>query len=222
MLAAELMERLSKGHGHLDPDREWIAEHQRQYDAVRLRWGIPSPCQATKMSPWLPTLTPSQQSILVLHQHRLLMSKPLSRSSSTASGQDAPTIIPRLMVDVHPSISRMSTSILDEVHGEVSPCILPGQLLWLHLKEPRPMLGWEAMLFQGWPIAKVSVPEFVTDKMLQDLAGNGVSLPVLLALVISLLMSLSFEHPCTEEEDATTQHEADEALRLLGLMTEGD
>ena len=149
------------------------------------------------------------------------ITKPLSRSSSTASGQDAPTIIPRLMVEVHPPISRLSTSILDEVHGEVSPCILPGQVLWLHLKEPRPMLGWEAMLFQGWPITKVSIPESATNKLLQDLAGNGISLPVLLALVISMLMSLSFEHPCAEEEDATAQHEADEALRLLGLMTEG-
>ena len=87
-----------------------------------------------------------QRSTLTLNQHKLLMSMP---KSFTASGQgDAGKRVPRLAIDINPSVGRLSTSTLDD-GMEISPCILPQQILWLHLPSERIMLGYEAMLLQG-------------------------------------------------------------------------
>ena len=240
LVTSELMDRIQKGHGHLDPEQKWFAGHQKEYSKYRVSWGCESPCPATRTSPWLKTLTPLQRSTLVLHQKKLLMGQPKQSRTSmaapcTASGQNKRTMIKKLMVDIHPSIGRMNTSSFDEQQEhQAAPCILPHQCLWLHLpegREARPMIGRESMMFQGWPVSKVPPATFMTDRNMQDLAGNGVSLPVLLALVMSACMSLTWvvdkaaeepkdEEGAEEEPPVLTEVAAAEESQLPPLVTQ--
>ena len=235
-VVSELMGRLTNTRGLIN-GRGWIKEHQKAFSALRLSWTMTPPCPASAASAWLPTLTDLQKSTLALHQHRVLLSHPGSITASgqiqaTASGQAQEVQVtasgqihmPKLMIDVHPSISRLSTSTFDEQLGVLSPCILPGQALWLHLQDqqPRPMLGKESMLFQGWPISQVRLDPWITNKFLQDLAGNGVALPVLLALLTSAFMAMTW----TEEENITellssSSRDVQDALELLNLLSAG-
>ena len=126
-------------------------------------------------------------------------------------------VVSKLMIDLNPSTSRLGTSISDDM-GEISPCILPNSCLWLHLPTPRLMLGWEAMLFQGWPISQVTIPPTsgVTNQLLQDLAGNGVALPVLLALLLSTCVAVSWADAEAKAcETPTTDQDVADALQML-------
>ena len=69
ILESELNRRLARPKV---PIGAWVVEHQKEYAKYLKRWGANPPCVATANSKWLPTLTLSQKSILVLHQYRLL------------------------------------------------------------------------------------------------------------------------------------------------------
>ena len=88
------------------------------------------------------------------------------------------------------------------------------------------MLGIEAMIFQGWPIAGMVMPAWVRDGLLQSLAGNAVSPPVMLGLVMAALTSISWRIPAaaaaTESQQAAsgaaTDADVSEALGLMDLL----
>ena len=64
--------------------------------------------------------------------------------------------------------------------------------LWLHIETPRPLLGREAMLFQGWPISLVELDKpWMTDSFLYGLAGNAVACPVMLAILMATVSAVS-------------------------------
>ena len=76
----------------------------------------------------------------------------------------------------------------------LAPTMLPGQLLWVELlKPPRFMLGREALLFQGFPVTRYFEdcdPEYQpSEHLMQDLAGNAMAFPVLLAVIQSMMAS---------------------------------
>ena len=180
----------------------WHLDHQKEYAKVYARWGAGSPCPATRTSPWLRILNAFQRSVLALNQHKVSAKTvrlyTASGQDSTACGQQ-PTDsvqerrpIPVLMIDVRPSLSRLSTSTHDEYCAqEIAPCIVPDQRLWLHIETPRPMLGREAMLFQGWPISSVEFRPWMTDSLLYGLAGNAVACPVMLAILMATISAIS-------------------------------
>ena len=212
-LESELVKRLEKPK---PPLGTWVVDHQKEYSKYLKRWGSKPPCAATDKSKWLETLTPYTKSILVLHQFRLLAAdtqlvRKRAKTAVTGSAQ-AGRRMPRLMVDLNPSICRFSTSTYDDSNGvEIAPCILPQQLLWLHLygdgQEPRPMIGIESMLLQGWPVLQVETEPWMDNALFQSLAGNGVALPILVALLSSVFEGLSWvgpacEHPGNDEDDA--------------------
>ena len=71
----------------------------------------------------------------------------------------------------------------------------PGQvvLVFQAHEEPRLLLGEEAMVLQGFPIAKVSdLVNTTTNHLMADIAGNMVALPVLLALMMSAVACVSW------------------------------
>ena len=203
----------------------WISEHQKEYGRLRLRWGSQPLSEATRTSPWLRTLTWPQKSILTLHQHRLIASSTQLISSTSTDMVQAPApsnrAPPRLMIDLMPSIGRYpTTSVIDESR-ELAPCILPKQLLWMHLDEPRPMLGIEAMMLQGFPISKVTMQPWMANSLLQCLAGNAVACPVMLALAMSTIVAITWHgnnmpqtHRNSSEEDVQS------ALDLLAMICE--
>ena len=202
----------------------WISEHQKEYGKLRVRWGSPPPCEATRSSPWLRTLTWPQRSILTLHQHRLIASSTqLISSTSTDMVQAlAPSrgAVPRLMIDLMPSIGRLTTSAIDE-SGEVVPCILPKQILWMHVDEPRPMQGIEAMMLQGFPISKVTLQPWMRDSVLQSLAGNAVACPVMLALAMSTFVAISWRgNDMPQTQRSSSEEDVQSALDLLATISE--
>ena len=227
-LQSELLKMLERPE-RITEKQTWPLDHQKEYVKVCVRWGEESPCEATKNSPWLPILNAYQRSLLTLNQHRVLGKKTrLYSARQAASGQKSaePTHerrpFPVLMIDVRPSASRLSTSTYDEYcQQELAPCIVPDQRLWLHIETPRPMLGREAMLFQGWPISLVAPAPWVTDSLLYGLAGNAVACPVLLALfmaaatVVSTIATGAVTMDPWNDEDEADQ---DSALSLFAAL----
>ena len=212
------------------PKATWQLEHQKAYALVNARWGSESPCQATNKSPWLTILNAYQRSVLTLNQHRILGK---NTRLYTTSGQHSmvpghrPTdsvqvqrTIPVLMIDVRPSISRLSTSTRDEYcRQEIAPCIVPDQRLWFNIETPRPMLGREAMLFQGWPISAVELQPWMTDSFLYGLAGNAVACPVLLALLMATVSAVSInDTDVVAEIPWSNEDEKDRSAALLLLV----
>ena len=242
LVQKDLEHRRAKSRQPSPPN--WIVEHQRAYNKLGFRWGVPSPCAATRMSPWHETLTGAQQSILTFQQLRLLASSGgLAKlgggrgddlASSTTLGQEA---IPRMMIDINPSISRQANSTFDDLTGrEIAPCIVPKQLIWLHVpgrevprvgrEVPRVMLGAEAMLMQGWPVLQLlegDVPLWVSDNLLYSLAGNCVSPPVLLALFLATVEGIFWikpqqDHVDDENENQSSQNPVAFEAILRGLL----
>ena len=83
------------------------------------------------------------------------------------------------------------------------------------------------MIFQGWPIAGMVMPGWVRDGLLQNLAGNAVSPPVMLGLVMAPLTSITWRIPAaaaaaTESQQAASGAATDadvcEALDLMDLL----
>ena len=221
ILESELNRRLARPKV---PIGAWVVEHQKEYAKYLKRWGANPPCVATENSKWLPTLTLSQKSILVLHQYRLLAAdtklvKKRAKPVVTGSAQ-AGRRMPRLMVDLNPSIGRFTHSSHDDSNNiEIAPCILPQQLLWLHFygdgQEPRPMIGIESMLLQGWPVLQVALEGWMDDRLFQGLAGNGVPLPILVALLSSVFDGISWVGPACERPGNDEDDSIQSAISLL-------
>ena len=223
ILESERVRRLARPK---QPLGTWVVEHQKEYTKYLKTWGAKPPCAATARSTWLETLTESQKSILVLHQYRLivgdteLVSKRAKKS--VAGSAQAGRMMPRLMVDLNPSISRFTSSTHDDENDvEIAPCILPQQVLWLHFygdgQEPRPMVGIESMLLQGWPVLQVLEEDqpWMNDTLFQSLAGNGVPLPILVALLSSTFEGISWVGPACERLGNDEDDAIQSAIALL-------
>ena len=113
----------------------------------------------------------------------------------------------------------MNTSAPDAYcRHEIAPCIVPDQRLWLHIETPRPMLGREAMLFQGWPISSVGVKPWMSDNFLHGLAGNAVACPVLLALLMATLSAVSIMDTDAVAENLWSTEDEEEQAAALSLL----
>ena len=214
---AELLKRASRDDGHITK-HPWIEEHQALYAELKISWGRPSPDRRTLQSPWLDTLNPMHKSSLTLHQCRCIASAQTLRTRPSAQQHDR--ICEVLMIDVWPSPSRCRLSRKNELGLNRAPCMLPQQVIWLHIPErtQRLLLGREALLFQGYPISAVAqIADAVPELFLQDLAGNVVSLPVLLAIVQSTFLSVSWKPENVDVAQPSTNEEVDDALSLLTL-----
>ena len=228
-LQAELCAMLEKPE-RIAEKPTWQLDHKKEYDKVYARWGAGSPCLATRTSPWLPILNAYQRSVLALNQHKVLAK---TVRLYTATGHDStvsdqqPTdfvqerrTIPVLMIDVRPSLSRLSTSTHDEYcQQEIAPCIVPDQRLWLHIETPRPLLGREAMLFQGWPISLVELDKpWITNSFLYGLAGNAVACPVMLAILMATISAISITDTDVAQEVAWSNEDEEEQEAALLLL----
>jgi site-specific DNA-cytosine methylase len=222
----------------------WVDEHKKFCDQLRIGVDATPPCKAASQSPWFKTLTRKQQSTLTIHQYTMLSSTvgasskerknsaaPAKKtqmnvadyftkqgsSGSTASGQTAGL---KFMIDLNPSPGRVSASTKDGRNADVilAPCIVPGQLLWLHRgsASQRLLLGREAMLLQGWPISFLGSTD-VTNSSLHDLAGNAMSPPVLLAVALSMIYAVSWKSEKCDSGGQEPSNDADvnEALELF-------
>ena len=174
----------------------WMNQHLAFARVLKYRWGQPVP-EDLKANEWFETLTDREKDVVRL-----------TRAQS-------PDLLFR---DLSQSIARANETTLSEgLH--CLPTLLPRMLLWCE-KEQRLWLGREALIFQGFPVipflqAYEDAPKrpqawSPSEALMTDLAGNAMSLPVVLAILQSLLTSLSW----MEEADADV--EAEEAGKSFG------
>ena len=152
-----------------------------------------------KESPWWPTLTAEQQDSLIF-------SLALDKEN-------------KLYRDVLWSIGKVRVSQIAP-SGHVSFTVMPKQIVMIFPSEgtPRLQLGREAMLLQGFPLPQnlgKSLGEFA-ESLWHDLAGNMVSLPVCLNMLMSIVAAVDwrknpFVSPCPEE--LRLAHESSRVIR---------
>jgi len=92
--------------------------------------------------------------------------------------------------------------------------MVPSQLLIVFdgVQPPRCLLGREALVLQGFPVNDKRIQRIIKDfseSFLQDLAGNMVATPVLLALAAASVSSLTWRSTCTT--DVTTAVKKEDA-----------
>ena len=85
----------------------------------------------------------------------------------------------------------------------------------------RLQLGRESLLLQGFPVQWVAaVADETPDRVLQDLAGNMASVPVLLSLAMCTFASISWrEGPTTGATEVRTTHHSEMAQALEVLSS---
>lgn len=200
------------------PNPDWRVKHAKAYATLGRQLKDPSPIPGTETSPWFRSLTEAQKSTLKYWQYKNVCSTPAGCPDDEAPGPAS-----KFMTDItHAQLGRERVSVHYEGVGEISPCIMPQQLVWLNFqdREPRLMLGKESMILQGWPIKSVDLPDWADNRFLQDLAGCGTALPVLLALVMSTLSALTFTNEnFVADLGLAEDPDVQEALELLASMT---
>ena len=153
-----------------------------------------------KQSDWFATLTPEQRDVLSFSVH--------------FQGESV------MLRDCSQSVGRTRVSVFDEgTEKHIAPTVTPGQLMMLFDEDetPRLLLGREALWLQGFPILEKSVApvlEGESESFLTDLAGNMVSTPVLLALVLSTMSALSWRQEGTPVTTVDCRALAESALAL--------
>ena len=173
----------------------WMDAHMAFARNLKVRWGEAVP-RDLKENVWYQTLTEREQDALRLAKLQ------------------SPSLLFR---DVSQAVGRVNCNTLDSTTGlHVLPTILPKMLLWCE-KESRVWLGCEAMIAQGYPILPLlEVYEAVkrpqawtaTEVLLQELAGNAMALPVVLAILQSIFVSFSWVPAATEAASSSTPRRA--------------
>ena len=81
------------------------------------------------------------------------------------------------------------------------------------------MLGVEAMMFQGWPISQIAPQPWISENVLQSLAGNAVACPVLLALAMSTFVAISWrDNNMSQTQQTSSKEDVETALDLLAMI----
>ena len=153
---------------------------------------------------------------------------PLQRGTLTFSQKKDPGDV--LFRNISQSAARV---IMSTVHDgkHVAPTQLPSQLLWIQpglaasgqvaskCNVGRLLLGREALMMQGYPVPHVKeAVNTASEALLADLAGNGMAVPVVLAILVSASISLSWRNSDASEARQSTSEELESATALLSMF----
>jgi site-specific DNA-cytosine methylase len=216
---AELQSRQNRAN-HAEPmaavsQADWPDAHMKLAAELRVLWGQ-SAGKRLQANPWYHTLLPREKNALPLLQ--------IQSPASTA-----------MVRDLSQSIQRAnSITFQADTRKHVCPTLLSKQAMWVEppgsSSQARLLLGREALLLQGFPIKAFlefldrfrqnqrsssegplagwdGLPTgFPTETLMADLAGNGMALPVLLAVTQSALACLCWRStemvpPIAEQSD---------------------
>ena len=101
---------------------------------------------------------------------------------------------------------------------------MPLQLVWVQRGEghvPRLQVGRESLMMQGYPIARIPSTVSETSELhMQEIGGNMMSLPVLLAFVQSLFASLPWRGNSSSVSHTSERH-VEHALRDIHIDVHG-
>jgi hypothetical protein len=186
-------------------DKEkWPASHEQFLAKKGLSRKLIASAADVRTSPWFDTLTPREQECLG-YGLRLAADRALDICS----------------VELGQSIDRLNLG-----KAGVLPTIVPRSLIWLRQAatntEPkfndRLLLGFESLALQGYDMALIDLaaPEYKPSEfLLQDLAGNAFSLPIVLSICVALLLKLDVSgHVQQELQDGPDPSD------LLGLLAD--
>ena len=192
---AELQRRLAQ------PTRNHtyaVDKYQAAYAQKGLRWGD-GPPRELGASLWWPTLTAEQRDSLIF----------------SLAMDDKPV----LMRDVLWSIGKVRQSTICPDGRHVSFTVIPKQVVMLFPSNgtPRLQLGREAMLLHGFPLPTPgSQLATVSESMWHDLAGNMVSLPCCLALMMAAFIAVDWrQEPSAGAACAGEVAAAEAAFQLI-------
>ena len=124
-----------------------------------------------------------------------------------------------LFRDVSQSLGSTRVSTRSEDGTHCACAVLPSQMMMVfHTGQPyRLLLGREALVLQGFPSRDPSLSELIegtTELLMTNIAGNMVSTPVMLAIAMAAISSVSWRSmPRPHEAHASTSGET--ALALL-------
>ncbi|CAE7493136.1 ageIM, partial [Symbiodinium necroappetens] len=199
------------------PDN-WVNLHMKFADSLQVRWGS-APGSELQSNPHFQVLTRREADALTL-----------SEVESPNAG----------FRNLSQSVGRINFNSLRDDGTHLGPTMLPGQLLWTTLAKPHRLLtGYEAMLMQGFPIescierldqeayvvrasqATSKEKAFPTDALLQELAGNAMALPVLLAFAQSGLAAVWLRAPEMESNASSVEVALDAMLLMSGGLGPG-
>ena len=127
------------------------------------------------------------------------------------------------MRDVSQSITRIPVSKTTSDGKHLAPTQLPRAITWIEppVNMPRLQLGRESLMLQGFPVASASgLVARTSESLMQDLAGNMMALPVVLAFVMAMFASGSWREDVVDEIPVATaeeQNDAMDAFASLGL-----
>jgi hypothetical protein len=182
---------------------EWPEAHAREFGASGLRWGsgVPGACS---QSPWCEFLLPREVDALTY-------------STTREPGE--------LLRDVSQSLTRVPTSYQERTASggfrHVAMTCMPRAVPWLDLgKMSRIMLGRESLLLQGFPTSRVPVDAF-PESFMQDLAGNAMAVPVVLAVLMASFCAIHWREATAEDAPAATQADVDAALAAFEQSMQG-
>ena len=190
----------------------WVNQHMKFADSLGVRWASMPGEEKTK-NPWYQTLTEREADVLNLSEVEAPLAGFRNLSQSTA---------------------RANSTSLQASQKHLAPTMLPGQILWTQLAQPQSRLvsGFEAMLFQGFPIVpciarltdegfvapqQVRNKKFPSDLLLQELAGNAMALPVVMSITQAALAAI-WLRPAQLQSSADSVQTALDAMLML---TEG-
>ena len=196
----ELQARLARGERAGSSSSSWTETHLREFQGAGVRWGS-SATDDFAHSVWFTTLLPRERDALKLY----------ATKDKTC-----------LMRNVSQSISRMSGSSVDEATGRhTAPAQLPTQVLWVagNGHQGRLLLGRESLLYQGFPTAKIpAVINGTSESLMQDLAGNMMGLPVVLAILQSLFASVTWVNRTASAAPASSEDDTNSAVAAFERM----
>ena len=102
---------------------------------------------------------------------------------------------------------------LHDVHAQGCPVGGPRE-------SSRIALGRETLLLQGFPTSRVPIDAF-PESLLQDLAGNAMAVPVVLAVLMASFCAIHWRDATAEDAPAATQADVDVSLAAYELSLEG-
>ena len=175
----------------------WIEQHMKFADNLGIRWGS-APSAELAQNPWFALLTEREADVLKL-----------DKAASPLAG----------FRNLSQSVNRASTVTLQSNGKHLAPTMLPGQLLWCDLLDPpRFVLGREALRFQGFPVDQFLAHKDneyeASEALMQELAGNAMAVPVVLAVLQALMATVWLKPP---QKPASNQN-VQEALSALSVL----
>ena len=162
-------------------DEKWMIEHADYFKQKGLRWGHAKPSAKLAGSLWFKRLSDREKDCLVVAEK-----------------------LGAEYVDFSQGVSRMRTSVNRDTELMFTMC--PGQKVFLFGSHLRMMLGRESLTLQGFPWQVEECINNTPETLMTDLSGNAFSLPVIVALLITLL----FETPFSTEAAVISDNDDDD------------